>query len=91
MSNNEPLKTRIFDLESQITSSQPTDVGVEDITLSIDTFTNRKGLEQKVYRYTILGEEIKTNVQVSDNELEQIKKVLLEQREDKKNNIKRKR
>ncbi len=91
MSNNEPLKTRIFDLESQITSSQPTDVGAEDITLSIDTFINRKGLEQKVYRYTILGEEVKTNVQVSDNELEQIKKVLLEKRDDKDNNIKRKR
>lgn len=91
MSNNEPLKTRIFDLESQITSSQPTDVAVDEITLSVDTFINRKGLEQTIYRYTILGEEIKTNVQVSDFELENIKKVLLEKREDKKNNIKRKR
>ena len=69
------LQTRINSPENEIELSLPFEEKMEDVTLTLSTFTNLNGQEQVKYKYVILGHELNTNKRLFKSELDRFKEI----------------
>jgi hypothetical protein len=71
------MKTRINNKEQEINVSPATQEPLsEEIIHKVNTWTNPNGKTQTQHTYEVLGQIITSNMEISDYELENIKRTL---------------